>query len=126
RTRIKPPVVVAPVVAPAPVYAAPVPQTIRTRTEAVGQAIYDPDPQTHVYETPSMPQRRTFTGPYGPGGTQETVTGTYVPPSTRTYVERDVLPHPVNPVNPVIAAPSAVVAPVVAAPVVAAPVAYRM
>lgn len=87
----EPPPVVQPVYAPAPA------RTIQTRTEKVGQEMFDPDPQTYVYETPAQPVHvNNVVGNYGPGGTRTVVSGTYVPPSTRTYVTQDILPHPVT------------------------------
>lgn len=78
-------------------YAAPPPATQTVRQEAVGQATFDPDPQTYVFDNAQPAQRVVAEGPYGPGGTQARVTGTYKPQAVRNYVTSDVPEHPVNP-----------------------------
>jgi hypothetical protein len=79
-------------------------RVVSRQVQEIGPGQFDPDPETSVEEVISEPQRVTVRGPYGPGGTQETVTGIYRPPAQRIYTTLDIPNHPV--VNNGFAAPT--------------------
>lgn len=88
-----------PPITSSPARGIPAPQVLSSQTAEVGQAHFDPDPVRSVSFTPGVPQRRTITGPYGPGGRQATVTGVYTPPGQLTTVTTDISNHPVVPTS---------------------------
>lgn len=118
-----PPVVTAPVVAAPVVQTAPqtqyvvqsptrqvvvqrqtVPATVPIRmvgsgTTYIDDDTFDPDPQTIVTQSPGQKRRMVATGPYGPGGSTMTVTGTYKPQTAVNYTTHDIGEHPVTVVN---------------------------
>jgi hypothetical protein len=83
---------------PSSVPGVPPARVLGSQTTQVGQPHFDPDPERRVSFTPGVPQRRIITGPYGPGGSQATVTGVYTPPGTLTTTTVDISNHPVIPV----------------------------
>lgn len=97
---VAPPPYVAPpapqyIPAPQPIYQQVAAPNSGTRTYAVGQEHFDPDPQTVVTTSPSAPRRVVAQGPYGPGGQIIQVPGTYTPPATVTETTVDIPNHPV-------------------------------
>lgn len=84
---------------------APPTRIVGTHTELVGNETFDPDPQSIVTESPPVRVRRTATGPYGPGGSQATVTGVYKGPAVRTYTSHDIDEHEVVSSHPIVSQP---------------------
>lgn len=70
-------------------------QHMGTRTYPVGGEHFDPDPHTVVTQSPPTPRRTTVVGPYGPGGQNIQISGTYTPPGTVTATTYDIGHHPV-------------------------------
>lgn len=88
---------------PAPqYYAAPVPRAAPpppanyTNVHPVGQASFDPDPQTVTQRYQPSPQRVIATGPYGPNGEPVDVPGTYIPPAVEVDHTYDYPRHNVK------------------------------
>jgi len=67
-----------------------------SQTYAVGPEHFDPDPMTEVTSTPATPRRVVASGPYGPGGQNVQISGTYTPPATVTSTTYDIGNHPVR------------------------------
>lgn len=68
---------------------------VGTTVQAYGQERFDPDPiHTSTYSPPS-PRRQVAVGPYGPGGQNISVPGTYTPQGTITTTTYDIGDHSV-------------------------------
>lgn len=74
-------------------------RTLGSGTTYIDDDTFDPDPETIVTESPGQRRRMVATGPYGPGGSTMTVTGTYKPQTKVNYTTRDIGEHPVTVVN---------------------------
>lgn len=71
-------------------------RVVGSGTTYIDDDTYDPDPQTIVTQSPGQRRRMMATGPYGPGGSQMTVSGTYKPQTQVNYVTHDIGEHPVT------------------------------